>query len=87
VPASVQTRVSKGLAVSIYGLNGLLPTGQVRGIQRDTPAERVDRLLRTHLGQELRVDVLRLDPDAGHIFVSERRPAGHQLPLPLDMHV
>jgi transcription antitermination factor NusA-like protein len=87
VPASVQARVSKGLAVSVYGLNGLLPTGQVRGIRRDTPAERVDYVLRAHLGQELHVDVLRLDPDTGHIFVSERRPAGRQLPLPLDSRV
>ena len=87
VPASVQARVSKGLAVSIYGLNGLLPIGQVRGIRRETPAQRVDAILRARLGQELRVDVLRMDADAGHIFVSERRPAGRQLPLPLDIPV
>jgi transcription antitermination factor NusA-like protein len=84
VPAVVQLRVSKGLAVSIYGLNGLLPIGQVRGIKRNTPAERVDRVLRSRLGQELRTDVLRMDPDNGHIFVSECKPAGRQLPLPLE---
>jgi hypothetical protein len=42
-------------------------------------------VLRAHLGQELRVDVLRLDPDTGDIFVSERRPAGRQLALPFDI--
>jgi transcription antitermination factor NusA-like protein len=87
VLASVQARVSKGLAVSIYGLNGLLPIGQVRGVRRETPAERVDEVLRARLGQELRVDVLRLDSDSGHIFVSERRPAGRQLPLPFEVLV
>jgi hypothetical protein len=30
VPAVVQARVPKGLAISMYGLNGLLPIGQVR---------------------------------------------------------
>jgi hypothetical protein len=87
VLAGVQARVSKGLAVSIYGLNGLLPIGQVRGIRRETPVEQVDQVLRARLGQELRVDVLRLDQDTGHIFVSERRPAGRQLPLPLHILV
>jgi hypothetical protein len=85
VLASVQARVSKGLAVSIYGLNGLLPIGQVRGIRRETPAERVDQVLRARLRQELRVDVLRLDSDTGHIFVSEQRPSGRQLRLPFDV--
>jgi transcription antitermination factor NusA-like protein len=83
VPAVVQARVPKGLTVSIYGLNGLLPTGQVRGIHRNTPADQVDVVLRRRLGEEIRVDVLRMDPDTGHIFVSERLPAGRQLPLPL----
>jgi transcription antitermination factor NusA-like protein len=83
VPAIVQARVPKGLAVSVYGLNGLLPTGQVRGVHRNTPAAQVDVVLRRRLGQEIRVDVLRMDPDSGHIFVSERLPAGRQLPLPL----
>jgi transcription antitermination factor NusA-like protein len=84
VPAVVQLRVSKGLAVSVYGLNGLLPIGQVRGIKRNTPAERVDRVLRSRLRQELRTDVLRMDRDNGHIFVSECKPAGRQLQLPLE---
>jgi transcription antitermination factor NusA-like protein len=83
VPADVQSRVGRGMAVSIYGLHGLLPTGQVRGIHRSTPAEKVDVLLRERLGQELQVYVLRLDADTGHVFVSERAPAGRQLPLPL----
>jgi N utilization substance protein A len=81
VLAIVQARVPKGLAVVIYGLHGLLPTGKVRGVRRTTPAAEVDALLRARLGQELHVNVLRLDPDPGHIFVSERVPAGYQLPL------
>ena len=83
VPAVVQARVPKGLAVSIYWLNGLLPTGQVRGVHRSTLAGQVDVVLRGRLGQEIPVDVLRMDPDTGHIFVSEHLPAGRQLPLPL----
>jgi transcription antitermination factor NusA-like protein len=80
VPALVEARVPKGLAV-VYGLNGLLPTGQVRGVRRSTPPAQVDMLLRARLGQELRVNVLRLEPETGHIFVSERVSVGHQLPL------
>src|SRR5689334_17112420 len=78
VPAEVQSRVPKGLAVVVYGLNGLLPVGQVRGVHRNTPAEQVDALLRERLATELQVHVLRLDADTGHFFVSERIPAGHQ---------
>jgi ribosomal protein S1 len=81
VPAIVQARVPKGLAVVIYGLYGLLPTGNVRGVRRNTPPDQVDVLLRARLGQELQVKVLRLDPDTGHVFLSERIPAGYQLPL------
>ena len=77
----VQARVPKGLALSIYGLNGLLPIGQVTGIRRSTPAETVDALLRQRLGHELRVDVLRIDSDTGQIIVSERLSPGRQLPL------
>jgi ribosomal protein S1 len=33
------------------------------------------------LGQDVQVNVLRLDPDEGRIFVSERLPAARQLPL------
>ena len=81
VPAMVQARVPKGLALSIYGLNGLLPIGQVTGIRRSTSAETVDAILRQHLGHELRVDVLRIDSDTGQIIVSERLSPGRQLPL------
>ena len=49
VPAMVQARVPKGLALSIYGLNGLLPIGQVTGIRRSTSAETVDAILRQRL--------------------------------------
>jgi N utilization substance protein A len=45
VPAAAVTRVSKGLAVQVYGLNGLLPIGQVRGVRRHTPPAEVDLLL------------------------------------------
>jgi hypothetical protein len=83
VTAEVAARVPKGLAVVVYGLHGLLPTGHVRGVRRGASAEIVDRVLRQQLGQELQVTVLRLDADAGHIFVSERVPAGRQLALPL----
>jgi ribosomal protein S1 len=83
VTATVQTRATKGLVVSMYGLSGLLPTGQMRGVHRNTPADRVDALVRERLGQELQVHVLRLDTDTGHVFVSERTSAGWQLPLPL----
>jgi hypothetical protein len=81
VPAIVESRVPKGLAVSMYGLNGLLPTGRVRGIRRSTPATVVDAELRARLGRTLHVLILRLDADDGHIFVSEQEPAGRQLPL------
>jgi hypothetical protein len=81
--ATVQTRVSKGLVVTVYGLSGLLPTGQVRGVHRNTPADRVDVLVRERIGQELQVHVIRLDKDTAHIFVSERNLPGRQLQLPL----
>src|SRR6185369_13978880 len=74
VPATVQSRVAKGLTLTIYGLNALLPTGQVVGVRRSTPADRVDRLLRSMLGSDIQVNVLRLDPDEGRIFVSQRQP-------------
>jgi N utilization substance protein A len=81
VPALVTARVSKGLAVQVHGLNGLLPIGQVRGVRRNTPPAQVDMLLRQHLGQEIQVNVLRLDADKGHVFVSERISGGYQLRL------
>jgi hypothetical protein len=83
VPADVTARVPKGLAVVVYGLHGLLPTGEVRGVRRGTQAARVDVLVRERLGHTLQVIVLRLEPDAGHIFLSERVPAGRQLSLPM----
>jgi NusA-like KH domain len=82
VPAMVQARVPKGLAVVIYGLHGT-PANGVRcaGSVGGPPAAEVDALLRERLGQELRVNVLRLEPDTGHLSISERVPAGYQLPL------
>jgi hypothetical protein len=84
VLATVQTRVLAGLAVEVHGLNGLLPIGQVRGVRRTSDMEQVDALLRERLGAELQVRVLRMDADAGHIYVSEQVPAGRQLPLPFE---
>jgi hypothetical protein len=55
--------------------------GQVLGVRRETEATMVDTLLRGRLRQEILVHVLRLEPDTGHFFVSERLPAGYQLPL------
>jgi ribosomal protein S1 len=83
VPARILARVPKGLAVEVYGLNALLPIGQVQGVSRSSPARRVDALLRERLGQDVRVRILRLDADAGHIYVSEQVPTGRQLRLPL----
>ena len=34
VPAQVEARLPRGLAVTLYGLHGLLPTGQVQGVRR-----------------------------------------------------
>src|SRR5205085_891742 len=45
VPATVQSRLPKDLAVVVFGLNALLPIGQVVGVHRQTPAERVDMLV------------------------------------------
>jgi ribosomal protein S1 len=75
----VQARVRTGLAVLVYGLNALLPIGQVQGICRTTPADEVDLLIRARLGQEMQVRVLRMEADAGHIIVSERLANARQL--------
>jgi N utilization substance protein A len=83
VTAWVVGRSSKGLRVQVYGLNGLLPIGQIAGVRRSTPPHVIEARLRERMAQELQVQVLRLDPDAGGIFVSERGPAGRQLRLPL----
>jgi hypothetical protein len=79
LPSTIaQNRRHQSLNVT---LNGLLPTGQVRGVRRGTPPIQVDALLRARLGQQLRVNVLRLEAETGHIFVSERVPSGQQLSL------
>jgi len=84
VPAEVTSRLPKGLSVSIYGLHALLPTGQVRGIRRGTPADDVAVHLRQLIGEHIQVVPLRLDSDAGRIYVSERNSAERQLALPLN---
>lgn len=60
----------------------LLPIGQIRGIARNTPPERVEALLEQRLGREIAVRVVRLDEDSGRIIVSERVSAARQLRLP-----
>jgi transcription antitermination factor NusA-like protein len=81
VPAIVNARVAKGLAVTIYGLHGLLPIGQIVGVRRSTPPREVDTLTQRLLGTELQVIVLKLDPDEGHIFVAARPRQARQLSL------
>jgi len=81
VPAVVQSRVPKGLALVVHGLNAMLPIGQLAGVLRKTSAEHVDALLRERLGRDIQVNVLRLDPDEGHIIVAERAPGARQLRL------
>jgi hypothetical protein len=81
VPATVNARVAKGLAVMIYGLHGLLPIGQLVGVRLSTPPREVDTLTQRLLGKELQVVVLKLDPDEGHIFVAERPNPARQLTL------
>jgi transcription antitermination factor NusA-like protein len=83
VHAEVPGSAPKGLRVQVYGLNGLLPFGQISGVKRNTPPEVVAAKVQRRLRQELEVTVLRLDPDQGTIIVSERVPAGRQLRLPL----
>jgi transcription antitermination factor NusA-like protein len=83
VRAEVLGSASRGLRVQVYGLNGLLPFGQMSGVKRNTPPHVVAAKVQHRLRQELEVTVLRLDPDQGTIIVSERVPAGRQLRLPL----
>lgn len=83
VLAEVIGRLPKGLSVEVYGLHALLPTGQVQGVRRSTPSAAVNDILHQRLRQQILVQVLRLDADAGSIFVSERVPSGRQLELPL----
>jgi hypothetical protein len=83
VPAEVVGRSPRGLLVRIYDLNGLLPFGQIHGVTRKTGHQALDAEVARVRGGDLRVRVLRLDPDHGTIFVSEQSPAGQQLRLPL----
>jgi transcription antitermination factor NusA-like protein len=85
VPADVVALLPKGLSVTVYGLHALLPTGQVQGVRRNTAPQTVEKILHQRLGHEIQVLVLRLDADAGHVFVSERMSAARQLRLPLDV--
>jgi transcription antitermination factor NusA-like protein len=39
VPAEVLGSAPKGLRVQVYGLNGLLPFGQISGVKRNTPPQ------------------------------------------------
>ncbi len=82
VRAQVVGRALKGLRVQVHGLNALLPFGQLRNVKRATPPEVVEARIQHRLGQELEVNVLRLDGERGTIIVTERSPAGRQLRLP-----
>jgi transcription antitermination factor NusA-like protein len=82
VPADVVALLPKGLSVEVYGLHALVPTGQVQGVRRSTPFPTVNEILHRRLGQQILVQVLRMDEDAGSICVSERVPSGRQLELP-----
>jgi hypothetical protein len=53
-----------------------VPTGPLCGVHRNTSADQVDALLCARLGQPIRVEVLRLEADTGHIYVSEQVSAG-----------
>lgn len=81
VPGVVEARAGKGLSVSVYGLNALLPTGRLLGVGRDTPPNQVDFLERQLVGKQIQVVVLRLDADEGKIFVAQRVPQAAQLQL------
>jgi hypothetical protein len=83
VRAEVVGKAPRGLRVRVYGLNGLLPFGQMRDVKRNTPPAVVETKIQHRLQQELEVKVLRLDPDQGTIIVSEQVPRGRQLRLPL----
>jgi hypothetical protein len=82
VAGQVVGKTPKGLRVQVYGLNALLPIGQLGGVKRATPRPVVEAKMQQRLSQELEVTVLRLDADQGTIIVSERVPAGRQLRLP-----
>jgi hypothetical protein len=82
VPADVIALLPKGLSVEVYGLHALVPTGQVQGVRRSTPSPVVNAILHQRLETQILVQVLRMDEDAGSIFVSERVPSGRQLELP-----
>jgi ribosomal protein S1 len=82
-PADVVGKAPKGLRVRVYGLNALLPFGQLRGVKRNTPPHVVEAKVQHRPQQQLEVTVLRLDADRGTIIVSKRTPPGRQLRLPL----
>jgi ribosomal protein S1 len=82
VAGQVVGKAPKGLRVQVYGLNALLPIGQIGGVKRTTPRPVVEAKMQQRLWQEVEVDVLRLDADQGTISVSERVPAGRQPRLP-----
>ena len=83
MPAEVTGRTPRGLLVRVYGLNSLLPFGQIWGVERDLLARRLEAEIGRVRREELKVKVLRFDADHGTLFVSERVPHGEQLRLPL----
>jgi transcription antitermination factor NusA-like protein len=81
--AEVLGTAPKGLRLQVYGLNALLPFGQISGVRRNTPPHVVASKVHHRLREQIEVTILRLDPDQGTVIVSERVPDGRQLRLPL----
>jgi transcription antitermination factor NusA-like protein len=89
VRAEVLGSAPKGLRVQVYGLNGLLPFGQISGVKRNTPPQVVTAKVQHRLRQELEVNVLRLAlPPAPDVrTVSSRSSSiGHHLLPRLRVH-
>jgi ribosomal protein S1 len=83
VRAEVIGKAPKGLRIRVYGLNGLLPFGRMRGVKRTTPPHVIEARVQGLLGEQLEVNVLQLDADRGTVIVSEHVSQARQLRLPL----
>jgi ribosomal protein S1 len=69
VRAGVVGKAPKGVRIRVYGLNGLLPFGGIRGVKRTTPPNVVEAKVQGMLGEQLEVDVLQLAADRGTLIV------------------
>ena len=83
VRAEVVGKAPKGVRVRVYGLNGLLPFGRMRGVKRTTPPHVVEAKVQGLLGEQLEVNVLQLDADRATVIVSEHVSQARQLRLSL----